>query len=153
MKRFILSLLVLAAVSMMAQPVVQTKEEPTKRKKVAVVLCGGGAMGTIHIGALKVLEEAGMPIDMVTGTSMGSIIGGMYAVGYNATDIESIVNSMDRTSTCLTTACSWTRARTRWREASSAASTSRRPCVTTCASPRRLTSSRCHAPSAASRPT
>ncbi|MBQ3363824.1 MAG: patatin-like phospholipase family protein [Muribaculaceae bacterium] len=95
MKRIILSLLVLAAVSMMAQPVVQTKEEPTKRKKVAVVLCGGGAMGTIHIGALKVLEEAGMPIDMVTGTSMGSIIGGMYAVGYNATDIESIVNSMD----------------------------------------------------------
>ena len=38
-------------------------------------------MGTIHIGALKVLEEAGIPIDMVTGTSMGSIIGGMYAVG------------------------------------------------------------------------
>ena len=95
MKRFILSLLVLAAVSMMAQPVVQTKEEPTKRKKVAVVLCGGGAMGTIHIGALKVLEEAGMPIDMVTGTSMGSIIGGMYAVGYDAADIEDIVNSMD----------------------------------------------------------
>ena len=41
------------------------------------------------------LEEAGIPIDMVTGTSMGSIIGGFYAVGYNATDIESIVNSMD----------------------------------------------------------
>ena len=52
-------------------------------------------MGTIHIGALKVLEEAGIPIDMVTGTSMGSIIGGMYAVGYNAADIEDIVNSMD----------------------------------------------------------
>ncbi|MBR5685556.1 MAG: patatin-like phospholipase family protein [Muribaculaceae bacterium] len=66
-----------------------------ERKKVAVVLCGGGAMGTIHIGALKVLEEAGIPIDMVTGTSMGSIIGGFYAVGYNAADIESIVNSMD----------------------------------------------------------
>ena len=52
-------------------------------------------MGTIHIGALKVLEEAGIPIDMVTGTSMGSIIGGMYAVGYDAKDIEDIVNSMD----------------------------------------------------------
>ncbi len=90
MKRVITSIiLLLAAIGMVAQPVVE------KRKKVAVVLCGGGAMGTIHIGALKVLEEAGMPIDMVTGTSMGSIIGGMYAVGYDAADIETIVNSMD----------------------------------------------------------
>ena len=90
MKRLITSLiLLLTMVSLVAQPVA------TERKKVAVVLCGGGAMGTIHIGALKVLEEAGIPIDMVTGTSMGSIIGGMYAVGYNATDIETIVNSMD----------------------------------------------------------
>jgi len=90
MKRLITSLiLMLTMVSLVAQPVA------TERKKVAVVLCGGGAMGTIHIGALKVLEEAGIPIDMVTGTSMGSIIGGMYAVGYDATDIEAIINSMD----------------------------------------------------------
>ena len=95
MKRFIISLIwLLAIISMVAQPVMKT-EHNRERKKVAVVLCGGGAMGTIHIGALKVLEEAGIPIDMVTGTSMGSIIGGMYAVGYNATDIESIINSMD----------------------------------------------------------
>ena len=93
MKRFTTYLLLLiTAITMIAQPVEPEKKE---RKKVAVVLCGGGAMGTIHIGALKVLEEAGMPIDMVTGTSMGSIIGGMYAVGYNAEDIEDIVNSMD----------------------------------------------------------
>ena len=85
-------LLLITAISMIAQPVESEKKE---RKKVAVVLCGGGAMGTIHIGALKVLEEAGIPIDMVTGTSMGSIIGGMYAVGYDAKDIEEIVNSMD----------------------------------------------------------
>ena len=90
MKRLITSLiLMLTMVSLVAQPAA------TERKKVAVVLCGGGAMGTIHIGALKVLEEAGIPIDMVTGTSMGSIIGGMYAVGYDATDIEAIINSMD----------------------------------------------------------
>jgi len=90
MKRLITSLiLMLTMVSLVAQPVA------TERKKVAVVLCGGGAMGTIHIGALKVLEEAGIPIDMVTGTSMGSIIGGMYAVGYDAADIEAIINSMD----------------------------------------------------------
>ena len=95
MKRFIVSLIGLLAVTcIIAQPAVETKRNK-KRKKVAVVLCGGGAMGTIHIGALKVLEEAGMPIDMVTGTSMGSIIGGMYAVGYNATDIENIINGID----------------------------------------------------------
>ena len=94
MKRFITSLiLMLTVVGMVAQSVSQPENK--KRKKVAVVLCGGGAMGTIHIGALKVLEEAGIPIDMVTGTSMGSIIGGMYAVGYDADDIEDIVNSMD----------------------------------------------------------
>ena len=82
-------LFLLMAVSLVAQPVGR------ERKKVAVVLCGGGALGTIHIGALKVLEEAGIPIDMVTGTSMGSIIGGMYAVGYDAQDIENIINSID----------------------------------------------------------
>lgn len=53
------------------------------RKKVAVVLSGGGAKGMAHIGVLKVLERAGIPIDIVTGTSMGSIIGGLYAIGYN----------------------------------------------------------------------
>ncbi len=91
MKKFIISLIMLLAItSLAAQPA-----DNRNRKKVAVVLCGGGAMGTIHIGALKVLEEAGIPIDMVTGTSMGSIIGGMYAVGYDAADIETIVNSMD----------------------------------------------------------
>ncbi len=91
MKRFFsILILLLAFMGMTGQPAVEHQ-----RKKVAVVLCGGGAMGTIHIGALKVLEEAGIPIDMVTGTSMGSIIGGMYAVGYDAEDIETIVNSMD----------------------------------------------------------
>ena len=96
MKRFMTSLVLLLTVAgMVAQSAAQSHKEKTERKKVAVVLCGGGALGTVHIGALKVLEEAGIPIDMVTGTSMGSIIGGMYAVGYNATDIESIVNSID----------------------------------------------------------
>ncbi|MBQ9556471.1 MAG: patatin-like phospholipase family protein [Muribaculaceae bacterium] len=90
MKRILSFLILLLSVmGIVAQPVVQ------ERKKVAVVLCGGGALGTIHIGALKVLEEAGIPIDMVTGTSMGAIIGGLYAVGYNATDIETFINGID----------------------------------------------------------
>ena len=65
------------------------------RKKVAVVLSGGGAKGMAHIGALKVLERAGIPIDIVTGTSMGSIIGGLYAIGYNANSLDSMVRVQD----------------------------------------------------------
>ena len=53
-----------------------------ERKKVAVVLSGGGAKGMAHIGALKVIEQAGIPVDIVTGTSMGSIVGGLYSIGY-----------------------------------------------------------------------
>ena len=52
-----------------------------QRKKVGVVLGGGGAKGVAHIGVLKVLEEAGIPIDYVAGTSMGAIVGGLYASG------------------------------------------------------------------------
>ena len=65
------------------------------RKKVAVVLSGGGAKGMAHIGALKVLERAGIPIDIVTGTSMGSIVGGLYAIGYNANSLDSMVRVQD----------------------------------------------------------
>ncbi len=66
-----------------------------KRPKVALVLCGGGAKGAAHIGALKVLEEVGMPIDMVVGTSIGGLVGGMYAMGYNAAELDSIVAGCD----------------------------------------------------------
>ena len=70
------------------------------RPRVAVVLSGGGAKGTAHIGALKVIEEAGVPIDMIVGTSMGSIIGGLYAIGPNS----STVYSWHKTGThCLAT--------------------------------------------------
>ncbi len=60
-------------------------------KKVAVVLSGGGAKGMAHIGALKVMEKAGIPIDIITGTSMGSIVGGLYAIGYDASRLDSMV--------------------------------------------------------------
>ena len=67
------------------------------RKKVAVVLSGGGAKGMAHIGVLKVLERAGIPVDVITGTSMGSIIGGLYAIGYNANALDSMVRVQDWT--------------------------------------------------------
>ena len=67
------------------------------RKKVAVVLSGGGAKGMAHIGVLKVLERAGIPIDIVTGTSIGSIVGGLYSIGYNANSLDSMVRAQDWT--------------------------------------------------------
>ncbi len=68
---------------------------PAGRKKVGVVLSGGGAKGMAHIGVLKVLEKAGIPVDVITGTSMGSIIGGLYAIGYNANSLDSVVRKQD----------------------------------------------------------
>ena len=65
------------------------------RKKVGIVLSGGGAKGVAHIGALKVIEEAGIPIDYVVGTSMGAIVGGLYSIGYTPQQLDSIVNAQD----------------------------------------------------------
>jgi len=63
--------------------------------KIGLVLSGGGAKGLAHIGILKSLEEAGITPDFITGTSMGSIIGGLYAVGYSADEIKEIALSAD----------------------------------------------------------
>ena len=65
------------------------------RPKVALVLCGGGAKGAAHIGVIKVLEEAGVPVDMVVGTSIGGLVGGIYAMGYSADEIDAIVSGCD----------------------------------------------------------
>lgn len=61
-----------------------------KRLKVGLVLSGGGAKGFAHIGVLKVLEDAGVKIDFIGGTSMGAVVGGLYASGYNAAQLDSI---------------------------------------------------------------
>ena len=62
-----------------------------QRKKVGLVLSGGGAKGVAHIGVLQVLEKAGIPVDIIVGTSMGSIVGGLYAIGYRADVLDSLV--------------------------------------------------------------
>jgi NTE family protein len=66
-----------------------------QRRKVGVVLSGGGAKGFAHVGVLKVLEEAGIPIDYIAGTSMGAVVGGLYAVGYSADMIDSLIQRQD----------------------------------------------------------
>ena len=86
----LLALLMLPCSTMFAQ-----QDSIPSRKKVGVVLSGGGAKGMAHIGVLKVLEKAGIPVDVITGTSMGSIIGGLYAIGYNANSLDSVVRKQD----------------------------------------------------------
>lgn len=72
-------------------------QEPTKsgRPKIALVLSGGGAKGFAHIGVLKVLEQEGIPVDLIVGTSIGSLVGGIYSLGYSASELETLVRSMN----------------------------------------------------------
>lgn len=69
--------------------------QDANRPKIGLVLSGGGAKGFAHIGVLKVLEKAGVKIDYIGGTSMGAIVGGLYASGYSATQIDSIFKETD----------------------------------------------------------
>ncbi len=70
-------------------------QDTPKRPKVGLALSGGGAKGIAHIGVLKVMEEAGLKPDYISGVSMGSIVGGLYAIGYSADSLERIVRSID----------------------------------------------------------
>lgn len=74
MKRFLLFL----SVCLLLLPLAQAQ-------KVGLVLSGGGAKGMTHIGIIRALEENNIPIDYITGTSMGAIIGSLYAMGYSPT--------------------------------------------------------------------
>ncbi|MEM1055300.1 MAG: patatin-like phospholipase family protein [Bacteroidota bacterium] len=67
----------------------------SNRPTVGLVLSGGSAKGIAHIGAIRELEAAGLPVDVVTGTSMGSIVGALYALGYTTDEMEAIVTSRD----------------------------------------------------------
>jgi NTE family protein len=65
------------------------------RPTVALVLSGGGAKGAAHIGVIDYIEKLGIPVDMVLGTSMGGLIGGLYALGYTTDQMDSLVRNMD----------------------------------------------------------
>jgi len=66
-----------------------------KRPKIGLVLAGGGAKGAAHVGVLKVLEEMHIPIDVVVGTSMGAVVGGLYASGMSPQEIEQKIQGID----------------------------------------------------------
>ena len=71
------------------------RAEQGKSKKVALVVSGGGAKGAAHIGAIKVIEEAGVPVDMVVGTSIGAIVGGLYSIGYTPEQLDSMARRLE----------------------------------------------------------
>lgn len=67
--------------------------QPLPAQKVGLVLGGGGAKGIAHIGVIQALEENGIPIDYVTGTSIGAVIGGLYAMGYSPAEMLALIKS------------------------------------------------------------
>ncbi|WP_075590371.1 patatin-like phospholipase family protein [Labilibacter marinus] len=87
----IVIVLSLVVMSGFAQELLPEEERP----KIGLVLSGGGAKGIAHIGVLKILEQLNIRPDYITGTSMGSIMGGLYAIGYSADELDSIVRIMD----------------------------------------------------------
>ena len=87
--------LVLACGVALAQETPGGTPAPAARPKIGLALSGGGARGAAHIGVLKVLEELRVPVDCVTGTSMGSVVGGSFAAGTTPADMEQIVTQTD----------------------------------------------------------
>ncbi len=88
-------LLLLTGGRLTAQDSIARHLSPGPRPKIGLVLSGGGAKGLSHIGILKAIDSAGLKVDYMTGTSMGSILGGLYAIGYSADSIEKIARNID----------------------------------------------------------
>ncbi len=70
-------------------------QDSIQRPRIGLVLSGGGAHGIAHLGVLKVMEEVGLRPDLITGTSMGSIIGGFYSMGYSVDSMVNLLKTMD----------------------------------------------------------
>ena len=78
-----------------APPAAAPPAAPRPRPRIALVLSGGGARGAAHVGVLKVMEELRVPVDFVVGTSMGAIVGGLWASGLTAAEIEGHLDGLD----------------------------------------------------------
>jgi NTE family protein len=81
-----------------AEPDPPVPAPPPSGGRVALVLGGGAARGTAHVGVIRALTDAGVPIDLILGTSMGSLIGGLYAVGFDTATLTEVVVEVDPTS-------------------------------------------------------
>ena len=85
----------LAGAAIGLAPTPSSAQDPPPIQSVGVVLSGGSAKGLAHIGVLRVLQEYGVPVDIVTGTSMGAIVGGLYAAGYTTDELETVALDAD----------------------------------------------------------
>ncbi len=92
LKSFALCLMGIIALSWWATPALGKSH---KRLKVALVLGGGGAKGAAEVGVLKEIERVGVPVDFIVGTSIGSIVGGLYSAGYRAQELDSLFTHQD----------------------------------------------------------
>jgi NTE family protein len=88
-------LLIVVAGWLSPTDVISSETEQPKRPKIGVVFGGGGAKGAAHIGVLKVLEEQKIPVDYIAGTSMGAIVGALYASGLSADELEKVITAID----------------------------------------------------------
>lgn len=94
----IINLLIVVLLFTIVNPVISGNiKEPIKKKrpKIGLVLSGGGAKGFAYIGMLRVFQEVGLPIDYIGGTSIGSIVGGLYAIGYSPDEIQKMIEGQD----------------------------------------------------------
>ena len=91
MKKLLLSLIFVFIVFLLNAQ----EKQNTDRPKIGLVLSGGGAKGMAHVGILRYMEKAGIRPDFIVGTSMGSVVGGLYALGYSADELEEIILNID----------------------------------------------------------
>jgi len=89
----IVSLLLLAILS--GHCIVEAQQTVSNKPRIGLTLSGGGARGLAHIGILEAIDSAGLQVDLVTGTSMGSIVGGLYAMGYSGNQIEAVARKLN----------------------------------------------------------
>src|SRR5690606_21117016 len=89
---------ILVGLACMGPPLVAQDTPQGPPPKVGLVLSGGGAKGLAHIGVLKMIDSAGVRVDYIGGTSMGAIVGALYASGYTGKELDSIFRSMDFTA-------------------------------------------------------
>src|SRR6478609_5650654 len=75
--------------------IIVNAQQNATRPKIGVTLSGGGAKGLAHIGVLQAIDSAGLKVDYITGTSMGSVVGGLYASGYSGNQIEALARELD----------------------------------------------------------
>jgi NTE family protein len=85
---------VASACALLVVAAVLSAQEPPARPKIGLALGGGGARGMAHIGVIRALEELNIPIDYIAGTSMGSIVGGLYACGYTPDEMEKLIKTI-----------------------------------------------------------